>query len=136
MIKIDYISIQTLCHATEDTESVLRAVRKLYPSFTKQRVTGYFGNPIYIFEAHIKKKREIAQILQLLKVHCALKLRNDLERRIDKKGNLYIRMNKQELCQGNIVLKDDGEVKIIIHIQSYPFRREDAISYAEELFGH
>lgn len=133
MIKIDFISIQTLCHATESEDKVLGAVRRLYPSFKKRKATGYFGNPIYVFDAHIRRKKEIAAVVDLLKKCTQLK---DVRRRIDEKGNLYIRLDKQELYQGCYVLKDSGDVKIIIHITSYPFNLEDAISYAEEVFSH
>ncbi|KYK33648.1 MAG: hypothetical protein HXS48_25980 [Theionarchaea archaeon] len=134
MTKIEFISIQILCHATESEDKVLKAVRRLYPSFKKRKATGYFGNPIYVFDAHIKRKKEIAAVVDLLKEKCAsLK---DVRRRIDEKGNLYIRLDKQELYQGRYVLEDSGDVKIIIHITSYPFNLEDAISYAEEVFSH
>ncbi|KYK34560.1 MAG: hypothetical protein HXS46_01905 [Theionarchaea archaeon] len=136
MIEIGHITIQTLCHATEKEESVLKALKKLYPTFEKRTVTGYFGNPISIFEATITRTKEIASVVNMMKEHFAAQLKDDLKRRIDKKGNLYIRVDKQELYHGNFVAKDSGEVKITIHIQSYPFRVEDAIRYAEELFGH
>ena len=63
MTKIEFISIQILCHATESEDKVLKAVRRLYPSFKKRKATGYFGNPIYVFDAHIKRKKEIARII-------------------------------------------------------------------------
>jgi RNA binding exosome subunit len=135
MIEIDHISIQTLCHATEDENKVRAALQRLYPHFEKRGATGYFGNPIHIFETKITRKREIAALLRLLKENLASTLRNDLMRRMDEKGSLYIRLDKQELYQGSLVLRDRGDVKVIIHIQSYPFRPEDAIHYAEEVFG-
>jgi RNA binding exosome subunit len=136
MIEIDHISIQTLCHATEDENKVRTALQRLYPHFKKRKATGHFGNPIYIFETEITRKREIATLLHLLKENLASTLRNDLKRRMDEKGSLYIRLDKQKLYQNLFVLRDNGEVKIIIHIQSYPFRPEDAIRYAEDVFGY
>lgn len=136
MTKIDFISIQTLCHATESEDKVLEALKRLYSSFQKQKATGHFGNPIYIFDAHIRKKKEIHEIVDLLKGKCASELAKDMRRRMDEKGNIYVRLDKQELYQGNYVLRDNGEVKIIIHVVCHPFQMEDAILYAEELFGH
>ncbi len=136
MTRIDFISIQALCHATESEDKVSEALKRLYPSFEKHKATGHFGNPIYIFATRITRKREAAAVTQLLREKASSALCGDFERRIDEKGNLYIRLDKQELYRGNIVLRDNGEIKITIHIQSYPFSREDAVSYAEELFSH
>lgn len=136
MIEIDHITIQALCHATESEEKVLEALHVLYPHFEKREATGHFGNPIYIFEAQIRKKREIRELLPLMKKELATQLGKNMRRRIDRKGNLYIRVDKQELFCRNVVVEDRGDVKIIIHIQSYPFRLEDAIQYAEDIFGH
>ncbi len=133
MKRIDHITIQALCHATEDENKVLDALGRLYPAFGKRRAAGHFGNPIYIFEAHLTKKREITGLIQLLQDRLP---ELDIERRIDEKGNLFIRLDSQELYQGSFTLRDSGEVKIIIHIQSHPFRLEDAIAYAEEIFSH
>lgn len=135
MTKIDYISIQTLCHATESEDKVLEALKRLYPTFKKKKATGYFGNPIYVFDARIKRKKEIDAVVNLLREKCGSTMK-DFHRRIDEKGNLYIRFDKQELYQGNYILEDSGDVKIIVHIVSYPFHLEDAISYAAEVFGH
>ena len=136
MTRIDFISIQTLCHATENEDKVLEAVKKVYPSFTRRTVRGHFGNPIIIFEARIKRKKEIVPCFQILKEKVGADLKKDLKRRVDEKGNIYIRLDKQELYQGNYILKDSGEVKIIIHIKYYPVKGRDAGYYAAEILGH
>lgn len=134
MIKIDCITIQSLCHATESEDKVLQALRQLYPNYEKRTATGYFGNPIHVFKARITRKKEITTLVQTLQV-VASDVGN-IRKRMDKKGNLYIRLDKQELYHGNLLVKDNGEIKIIIHVQSYPFRLEDAIHYAEDVFSH
>jgi RNA binding exosome subunit len=55
---------------------------------------------------------------------------------VDKKGNIYIRLDKQELYRGRYVLKDSGEVKITVHMQFHPSEGKDAIDHAEEVFGN
>lgn len=136
MTKIDCISIQALCHATEDEERVLKALHTLYPTFEKHKATGYFGNPISVLSVRITRRKEITRVLQALKEHCSGQLSSDIERRMDERGNLYIRLDKQELYQGSIAVRDSGEIKIIIHISTYPSRVEDAILYAEEVFSY
>lgn len=136
MIEIDHITLQALCHATESEDKVLEALHVLYPHFKKQEATGHFGNPIYIFEAHVSRKKELRDLLSLVKKELAPQLGKNIRRRVDRKGNLYIRVDKQELACKNLVVNDRGDVKIVIHIQSYPFRLEDAIQYAEDLFSH
>lgn len=133
MITIDCITIQALCHATEREDRVLHALQYLYPVYKKETATGYFNNPIHVFTARITRKKEIKTVVQLLQSTIVI---NDVRRRMDKKGNLYIRLDKQKLYSGIALLKDSGEIKIIIHVQSYPFRLEDAIQYAQTIFSH
>lgn len=133
MITIDCITIQALCHATESEDKVLCALHHLYPVYKKVTAAGYFNNPIHVFTARVTRKKEVSALVHLLQSTVTIK---DVGRRMDKKGNLYIRLDKQELYSGNTVLKDNGEIKIIIHVQSYPFRLEDAIQYAEDVFSH
>ena len=135
-MRIDYILIQTFCHATEDEKKVLKAVERLYPSFSKSTAKGYFKNPIHIFEAHIKRKRETESVISLLQENLGSELKNGLSRRVDKKGNIYIRLDKQELYCGRYVLKNSGEVKITVHMQFHPSEGKDAIDHAEEVFGN
>lgn len=136
MTRIDFASIQTFCHATESEEKVLEALQKLYPFFEKKKAAGHFGNPILVLEAHLTRRREIDTLIKLLKGDVASQLVSDLERRMDEKGNIYIRLDKQALYRGNLVLKDSGEVKVTLHIQSYPSSAEGARDYAESLFSH
>ena len=133
MITIDCITIQALCHATESEDNVLQALHHLYPAYKKVTAAGYFNNPIHVFTARVTRKKEVTTLVQLLQSTIVI---NDIRRRMDKKGNLYIRLDKQELYSGNTVLKDNGEIKIIVHVQSYPFRLEDAIQYAKGIFSH
>jgi hypothetical protein len=134
-MRVDHILIQGLCHATESEEKVLSALSQLYPSFEKQTAKGYFGNPISIFTAHLTRKKEIEGALSTIK-RLFPTLSTDLERRVDKKGNIFIRLDKQELYSHNFILKDNGEVKITIHMQFYPQKGKDAMYYAKEVFGN
>jgi RNA binding exosome subunit len=136
MIEISYILIETLCHATEDEDKVLAALTRLYTNFEKKELTGHFGNLITLFKAHITRNSKISRIVDTLTKTIGPQLKNDLERRVDTKGNLYIRLDKQELYHGNYVLQDNGDIKIVIHIQSYPFKAEETIPYAQKIFGH
>lgn len=135
-MRIDYILIQTLCHATEDEDKVLKAVERLYPSFSRSTAKGYFKNPIHIFEARIKRKKETESVISLLKENLGQELKKGLSRRVDEKGNIYIRLDKQELYQGRYVLRNSGEVKITVHMLYHPSEGKDAIHHAEEVFGN
>ncbi|MBU7042293.1 MAG: hypothetical protein HXS47_01785 [Theionarchaea archaeon] len=134
-MRIDHISIQCLCHATESEEKVLSALSQLHSSFEKQTAKGYFGNPISIFSARLTRKKEIKKTLSVIQC-LSSSLSRDLRRRVDKKGNIFIRLDKQELYCHNLILKDDGEVKITIHMLFYPKKSEDAIYYAKEVFSN
>jgi len=70
-VPIAYIDIRVFAHATEDTDKVLSVVRNILPTelvdkvaFKKTSLTGYYKNPIILFETRTKKKMLSKQFLK------------------------------------------------------------------------
>ncbi|ABN69953.1 Protein of unknown function DUF54 [Staphylothermus marinus F1] len=128
MINVREITILTHCHATEDCEKVLHAVKNILPAnirnnivFNKQVLHGHYGNPITIIKTTITSNAE-----QVLK-HIA-NLMDDTEKtilsvsfdlRYDRRENkLYLRISKQKAYGGKIVIHDsDDVIKLIIRLK-------------------
>ena len=104
-VPIAYIDIRVFAHATEDTEKVLAAVHNVLPtelvdkvSFKKTGLTGYYKNPLILFETRVKEKDALEAIFEKLASNLDSLdkelLNNEINQHLDK-GNLYIRFDKQ-----------------------------------------
>jgi len=104
-VPIGYIDIRVFAHATEDAEKVLAAVHNVLPtelvdkvSFKKTGLTGYYKNPLILFETRVKEKDALEAIFEKLASNLDSLdkelLNNEINQHLDK-GNLYIRFDKQ-----------------------------------------
>ncbi len=112
--KVKFIEIETYVHATENIDRVVEAIKNILLRGEKipiilEVLWGTFGNRIIRVKVFIERGSE-----KILKnILCNLsnidKLRETLENRVDSAGNLYLRLNKQELIKGNLVLEDESD---------------------------
>jgi RNA binding exosome subunit len=117
------VQISAIAHATDDLDKVHLALRFLLPDslkagevFTRRYVQGHHGNPIVTFEARLTKPQQLDQFAH----HFARKLarreklliQHDLERHCDDRGNLYIRLDKQQAFRGALELSDDDPIRV------------------------
>jgi len=104
-VPIAYIDIRVFAHATEDAEKVLAAVHNVLPTelvgkvaFKKTGLTGYYKNPLILFETRVKEKDALEAIFEKLASNLDSLdkelLNNEINQHLDK-GNLYIRFDKQ-----------------------------------------
>ncbi len=135
---IEYITIETFIHATESTEKVLMALENLGipgKSATLEEMSGYHGNVIIVVRYLLKRQQEKNAFLRSPFI---MSLREDiletLDSRVDDKGQLYIRADKQDLFENNYSIKDRGDVKMAIKVLAYPMKREKVIENAKKLF--
>ncbi|HHN81392.1 MAG TPA: hypothetical protein ENN11_02070 [Methanomicrobia archaeon] len=139
---VDHISLETSVHATESKEKVYAALGHLGippERWSEQRTMGHHGNAIVILSARVESTEEILSflgspfILSLSDV-----IIDTLPERVDDKGHIYIRADKQDLFQGIYSLQDRGDVRVVLKIISYPQKREKVIRYATHILrgGH
>jgi len=113
-----------LAHATEDESKVLEAVRHLLPAaqienivFHKSSLHGHHGNPITLFEAKIEEKQLVRAVVDNLSASLDSLDKEMLQREISlhvKKGNLYLRFDKQAafLGQSKLGVSDPLRVRL------------------------
>jgi RNA binding exosome subunit len=110
--------ISTIVHATEEKEKLVERVKTTLglpdTDFAVNRAEGHWGNEIFLLAASIGKDEAISLYLrirssmndgyqgQLL----------DFDELRDEKGNLFIRLDKQKLCQGMISVSEADPVRI------------------------
>lgn len=106
-------------HATEDRGKVLAAVEKALAvpvsSFSGEPSEGHFGNKIVLLKASVSSKEAGAlatRILSSLNSPDRQELADRIEDYSDEKGNLYLRFDKQRICQGRLSLAESDAVRV------------------------
>jgi RNA-binding protein len=111
--------VNLVLHATEDGGKVLQAIQDvlLVPSerFSNSPSEGHFKNRIVLLKAILSSQEagELAsRIISLLSSTDREQLSSLLHEYSDEKGNLYIRLDKQRMCQGRVSLSETDAIKI------------------------
>ena len=125
-VPIAYIDIRVFAHATEDTEKVLSAVRNVLSTemvdkvvFKKTNLKGHYANPIILVETRIKKK-DAQGLFEKLASGLSSLDRELLKKKIIqhlKRGNLFIRLDKQSAYQGELRLCSTDPIHLQIHFR-------------------
>jgi hypothetical protein len=137
---IHNISYRTFVYGTENEEKVKRAVKTLFPNSSPQReeTEGYYRNPVLILHDKITKKKEIKDFIGTLKDTSSTtdKILSDLDRKMDDKGNLFLRFDKQKAYLDELEIVEHGDsIHVKIKIAAYPARKDVALKLASKLWG-
>jgi RNA binding exosome subunit len=132
------ITIDVIVHSTEDILKIFKSFDEVLEvkeeDFMNLETTGYFENPIIILNAKLIKKQAqnfMKKILKVLSINQIKKLIEEIEERtMDSK--FHLRLDKQELVKGVLVLNEKGTVKIKIHTPIY--NKKDTIKKFSEIF--
>lgn len=117
--KFSSAEVQLVLHATEDHGKVLAAVEGALSipaaSFQAEPSEGHYGNKIVLVGATIPSREAGAlatKIVSALNSPDRQELSNHMEEYADERGNLYLRLDKQRLCQGKVSLAGTDTVRI------------------------
>jgi RNA binding exosome subunit len=132
------ITIDVIIHATENISKILQSFNEILEvneeDFTTKETTGYYENPIIMLNAKLVKKQAKAfmkKFLKLLSVNQINQLVEEIEERtIDSK--FHLRLDKQELVRGVLVLSEKDTVKIKIHTPIY--NKKDSVKKFSQIF--
>ena len=132
------ISIEIIVHATEDVKKILDSMENFFEieeaDFSKTSLSGHFENPIILLNTKITKKKAVNFIEKLITKMPKGELDeiiNDLENRI-KNSTLHLRLGKQELIQGSILLRQKDAIKVKIFTPIYN-KKDTKKNYTELL---
>ncbi|MEO9309586.1 MAG: RNA-binding domain-containing protein [Nitrososphaera sp.] len=132
------VDIQVIVHATEDLEKIFASFKDIFEidkeEFSVQNLQGHYENPITLLLCKLKKKKAQGFVAKLVrgipKEDMALILQ-DLQNRCDESA-LHLRISKQQLVLGKIILGDEDPIKLKIYTPIY--MQKDLIkTYAEVL---
>ena len=132
------ITIDVIVHATEDISKIFQSFYDILEieeeSFAITETTGYYENPIIMLNAKLVKKQAksfMDKFLKLLTKNQINQLIEEIEERIED-SKFHLRLDKQELIKGVVVLSEKETVKIKIHTPIY--NKKESIQKFSEVF--
>jgi len=131
------VTIGVIVHATEDISKIFQSFELLNlkeDDFTIEEILGHFENPIIMLNAKIIKKQAqnfMKKLLELLSSEQINKLIEEIEERTAD-SKFHMRLDKQELIKGNIIISEKDTIKIKIHTPIY--NKKDTIKSFTEIF--
>ena len=132
------ITIDVIVHATEDISKIFQSFYDILEieeeSFAITETTGYYENPIILLNAKLVKKQAksfMKKFLKLLSKNQINQLIEEIEERIAD-SKFHLRLDKQELIKGVVVLSEKDTIKIRIHTPIY--NKKESIRKFSEVF--
>ena len=132
------ITVDVIVHATEDISKIFQSFEDVLDikeeDFTIKETEGHYENPIILLNAKIVKKQAqnfMNKLLELLPVDQVNELIEEIEERtVDSR--FHLRLDKQELIKGNLVVREKDTIKIKIHTPIY--NKKDTVKTFTEIF--
>ena len=136
---IHNIRYRLFVYADENEEELLQGLKNLLPTAKPDRelAEGILEDDIVILSGKIERKRETKDFFKNLldmDKNSLCKLSDDLERKVDKNGNLFLRFSKSSACEENWEICDTGDsIHLKIKVAAYPAKKNVAISLLNDV---
>jgi RNA binding exosome subunit len=136
---IHNISYRAFVYGTENEEKVKKAIKTLFPNSLIQRevIEGHYKTPVFILHDKIDKKRDIKNFIETLDnlgVHDKKGILRDLKKKMDDKGNFFLRFDKQKAYLNELKVVEHGDsIHVKIKIAAYPAKKEPAMKLVRKL---
>ena len=118
-LKFSAAEINLVLHATEDGDRVLKAIEDVLlvqsKRFSSSHLEGHFKNRIVLQKAILSSHEAgslAKRVVSLLNSTDREHLSRLIHEYSDEKGNLYIRLDKQRMCQGRVSLSETDAIRI------------------------
>jgi len=137
---IHNIRYRVFIYENEDKDEVLQSLLNILPTATPEveEAEGLLEEKMLILSGVISKKRYLRDFLETLlslDKNQLSKLYDDLDRKMDDKGNLFLRFSKEDALDEKWTILDGGDsIHLKIKIAAYPAKKENAIKKISELF--
>ena len=144
-LQAHHIRVSTFAHATEDPEKVLEAMGVFFPEdipsedieFEILETEGYFGNPIKVINAELKRSKSVKKMLEhlkeLLNEEDKEYLLENLEEKVDETGTFFIRFNKQKAYLGEVAVGEGEDIiQVKIKVKTFPMKKETVVKTIKE----
>ncbi|MGV7226273.1 MAG: RNA-binding domain-containing protein [Nitrosopumilus sp.] len=132
------ISIQVIVHATEDISKIFQSLEDVLDlkeeDFTIEENEGHYENPIMMMNAKIVKKQAqnfMNKLIETIPNEQVDELIEEIEERTEN-SRFHLRLDRQELIKGSLIVKEKGTIKLKIHTPVY--NKKDTVKTFSEIF--
>lgn len=119
------ISIQVLCHATEDVKKVIKAVENVIGEEVARNTTmdievleGHYGDPVSLIKIFLQDQESSEEALLKILSRLSRGEREEVWRDRSKRGKhggkLYLRLDKQLAFKGQVRLSDKDPIRMVV----------------------
>ena len=133
---IHNIKFRVFVYENEDVDELSQAILSILPEaeIEAEEAEGLTEDKIIILSGTVSKKRYTKEFFNLLLESVDLdKLNDDLERKMDEKGNWFLRFDKEDTIDEKMTIKDSGDsIHLKIKIAAYPAKKEIAVDKVRE----
>ncbi|WP_296804368.1 RNA-binding protein [uncultured Methanobrevibacter sp.] len=128
---IHNIKFRAFVYEDESVEEVSQAILNILPEaeIEAEEAEGMLEDKIIILSGVVSKKRYTKTFFNTLLDSTDLeKLNSDLERKMDEKGNWFLRFDKSDALDEKWTILDSGDsVHMKIKVAAYPARKDIAV---------
>ena len=128
---IHNIKFRAFVYEDESVEEISQAILNILPEaeIESEEAEGMLEDKIIILSGVVSKKRYTKTFFNTLLDSTDLeKLNSDLERKMDEKGNWFLRFDKSDALDEKWTILDSGDsVHMKIKIAAYPARKDIAV---------
>ena len=125
-----WVEVRTFCHATEEEDRVLAAVRTVMPEGEVHRDTleGHFGNPLIVLTARTDAAADVRAVWsRIVAAIGAGEALRELDARLDDDLVFHLRLDKQRAYRGEIAKASSPDVIAVrAKVAAFPKKREVA----------
>ena len=128
---IHNIKFRVFVYEDEDVDELSQAILNILPEaeIEAEEAEGLTEDKIIILSGTISKKRYTKEFFNLLLESVDLeKLNGDLERKMDEKGNWFLRFDKQDALDEKWTILDKGDsIHLKVKIAAFPAKKQIAV---------
>ena len=124
---IHNIKFRAFVYENESVDEISQAILNLLPEaeIEAEEAEGLMEDKIIILSGTVSKKRYTKTFFD--------KLNDDLERKIDEKGNWFLRFDKNDAVDEKLTIKDSGDsIHLKIKIAAFPAKKQIAVDKVRE----
>ncbi|MCQ2971841.1 MAG: RNA-binding protein [archaeon] len=133
---IHNIRFREFVYKDENQEELTQAILNIFPNaeVEVEEAEGMMEDKILILTGLIKKKRHTRDVMKrLLSSDQVSKLEEDLDRKMDEKGNLFLRLSKKAAIDDELKIVDSGDsIHLKVKIAAFPAKKDVAMKLIQE----